>query len=323
MKVWRSLEEYPATSPYPVFTIGNFDGVHVGHRRIFEEVRRRAAAAGGMPLLLTFDPHPIRVFAPERAPKLLTPLPVKLELFEKAGMAGALVLPFTREFSRISPHDFAREILAGRLRAREVIVGDNFRFGYQHAGDVRALEQFGRELGFLVDDITPVRVRGHVASSSRIRQLLADGRLSAANRLLGRCFSVRGHIVPGRGIGRTQTVPTLNLEKYEEMLPAVGVYVTETVCNGLHARSVSNVGYSPTFDHRELGLETFLLDATPSPAAGQMEVLFWHRLRDEIKFPSAQTLKEQILRDVAAARKFFRLLPPSKLSSTEPQSRER
>jgi len=267
LNVWRSLDEYPAGLPYPVFTIGNFDGVHVGHRRILEEVCLRAAQAGGTPLLLTFDPHPIRVLAPDRAPKLLTPLAVKLGLFEQAGIAGALVLPFTPEFSRISPHQFAREIVVGRLGAREVIVGDNFRFGYQHAGD-----------------------------------------LSAANRMLGRCFSVCGRIVAGRGIGRAQTVPTLNLERYDEMLPAVGVYVTETVCDGLRAPSVSNVGYSPTFNHRDLGVETFLLDAAPAPAPSRMEVFFWRRLRDERKFSSAQALKEQILRDVAAARRFFRLL---------------
>ena len=308
MNVWRSLEEYPAGLPYPVFTIGNFDGVHVGHRRILEEVCLRAAQAGGTPLLLTFDPHPIRVLAPERAPKLLAPLPVKLELFEQAGIAGALVLPFTPEFSRVSPHEFAREIVVGRLGAREVIVGDNFRFGYQHAGDVRALEGFGRELGFVVDDLTPLRVRGQVVSSSRIRRLLEAGRLSAANRMLGRCFSVRGCIVAGRGIGRAQTVPTLNLERYEEMRPAAGVYVTETVCDGLRGPSVTNVGYSPTFNHRDLGVETFLLDATPAPAVGRMEVFFWRRLREERKFSSAQALKEQILRDVAAARRFFRLL---------------
>jgi riboflavin kinase/FMN adenylyltransferase len=308
LNVWRSLEEYPAGLPYPVFTIGNFDGVHLGHRRILEEVRWRAAQAAGTPLLLTFDPHPMRVLAPDHAPKLLTPLPVKLELFEQAGIAGALVLPFTPEFSRVSPHQFAREIVVGRLGAREVIVGDNFRFGYQHAGDVRALEEFGRELGLLVDDLRPVRVRGQVVSSSGIRRLLEQGRLSAANRMLGRCFSVCGRIVAGRGIGRAQTVPTLNLEWYGEMLPAVGVYVTETVCDGLRARSVTNVGYSPTFNHRDLGVETFLLDAAPAPAAGRMEVLFWSRLRQERKFPSALALKEQILRDVAAARRFFRLL---------------
>jgi riboflavin kinase/FMN adenylyltransferase len=306
LRVWRSLQEYPAGLPYPVFTIGNFDGVHVGHQRIFEEVRRRAEAAGGTPLALTFEPHPARVLAPEAALKLLSLLPVKLELLEQAGMAGAVVLPFTMGFSRLSPHDFARDVLAAPLGAREVIVGDNFRFGYRHTGDVHALEQFGRELGFQVDDVPPVRVRGRLASSSRIRQLLAQGRLAAANRLLGRCFSVRGRVVRGRGIGRTQTVPTLNLEEYTEVLPAVGVYVTETACDGVRANSVTNVGYSPTFDHRGLGVESFLLDATPPPVAEHMEIIFRHRLREEVKFPSAETLKAQIMRDIERARAYFR-----------------
>lgn len=308
MNIWRSLEEFPAELPYPVLTIGNFDGVHLGHRRIFEEARRRAAQGGGTPLVMTFDPHPARILAPERAPRLLTPLPIKLELFEKLGIAGVLVLPFTLEFSRLSPRRFAEEAVAGRIGAREVIVGDNFRFGYQHAGDVRALEEFGRQFGFLVDDVPALRLRGHVVSSSRIRRLLTEGRLSLGNRLLGRCFSVRGRVVPGRGIGRTQTVPTLNMEEYSEILPAVGVYVTETLCNGLRAISVTNVGYSPTFEVHRLRVESFLLEDVPPPNTQRMEVFFWHRLRDERKFPSAAALKAQILHDAAAARSFFRRL---------------
>ncbi len=308
MNVWRSLEEFPRALPYPVVTIGNFDGVHVGHQRILELVCRRAAEAGGAALLLTFDPHPARIVAPERAPRLLTPLPAKLELLEKAGAAGVLVLPFTPELSRRTPEQFAREILAERLGAREVIVGENFRFGHKHAGDVACLAELGRVLGFLVQTVTPVRMRGEVVSSSRIRQLLADGRVSLANRLLGRCFSVRGRIVPGRGIGRAKTVPTLNLEPYADLLPARGVYVTETVCDGMRGTSVTNVGHSPTIKARDLCVECFLLEGAPPPGASQMEVIFWHRLRDERKFPTPETLKAQILRDVDAARAFFRRL---------------
>ena len=308
MNIRRSLEKFPPALPYPVFTIGNFDGVHAGHQRILELVCRRASEAGGTALVLTFDPHPTRIVAPERAPRLLTPLPIRLELLEKAGAAGVLVLPFTAELSRLTPEQFARQILAERLGAREIIVGENFRFGHKHAGDVTCLAEFGCALGFLVQTVMPVRMRGEAVSSSRIRQLLAGGRISLANRLLGRCFSVRGRIVPGRGIGRAKTVPTLNLEPYADLLPARGVYVTETVCDGMRGISVTNLGHSPTIEARDLCVECFLLEGAPPPGARRMEVTFWRRLRDERKFPSPEELKAQILRDVEAARAFFRRL---------------
>lgn len=313
MKVWRSLDEFPSGLVAPVVTIGNFDGVHVGHQRILELVSRRAAQSGGTSLAITFDPHPTRIIAPTRAPRLLTPLAVKLQLIEKSAVDGVLVLPFTLELSRLTAETFAHRILKERVGATAIIVGENFRFGHKHAGDVRSLEQFGRDLGFDVDTVGPVRLRGDVVSSSRIRGLLAAGRMSLAGRLLGRCFSVRERIVPGRQVGRAQTVPTLNLAPYGEMLPARGVYVTETACDGVRSASVTNVGIRPTFDaagdgERELHVESFLLDATPPAEAKEMEVWFWRRLRDEKKFPSPEALRQQIMRDAANAQAFFRRL---------------
>ncbi len=309
MRVWRTLDEFPADGlPYPVFTIGNFDGVHIGHRRLLGLVRERAAQHRGTALVLTFEPHPLRIVSPARAPRLITPLPLKLELLEAQGVDGVVVLPFTREFSHKTPQEFARDVLAGGLRAREVVVGENFRFGHHHAGDVRALEHFGAELGFHVHAAGPVRVRGEMVSSSRVRQLVTAGNVSMAHRLLGHCFRVRGPIVPGRQIGRRQTVPTLNLGPYEELLPGRGVYISETVCDGVRGMSVTNVGTSPTFDGTELKVETYLLDATPSPHAAAMEVIFYRRIRDEVRFPTAEALKRQIVRDVETANRFFRRL---------------
>ena len=308
MSVWRSLEEFPGGLPYPVLTIGNFDGVHLGHRRILEIVCRRATEAGGTPLLLTFDPHPTHIVAPERVPRLVTSLPMKLALLEQAGLAGVLVLPFTRELSQLTPEQFTRQILTERLAAREIIVGGHFRFGHRQAGDVHALVDLGRRSGFAVKMVPAVRLRGQAVSSSRLRQLIAAGQLGPANRLLGRCFAVRGRIVPGRGIGRREAVPTLNLAPYADLLPACGIYVTETIYDGQRATSVTSVGYSPTFDVNELRVECFLLEAPPPPGASQMEVVFWHRLRDEVKFSSAEALKDQIARDIEAARTFFRRL---------------
>ena len=313
MYVWHHLEEFPGGFAHPVVTIGNFDGVHLGHQEILRETRRRAAQAGGVALVLTFDPHPLRILAPERAPRLLTPLPEKLRLLEQAGVFGVMAAQFTRDFSMLAPEEFVRQVLVERLGPREVVVGDNFRFGYRHAGDVRLLAELGRQAGFTVHDVAPVRVRGGVVSSSRIRDLLAGGRVPQANRLLGRCFSVRGYIVPGRGLGRAITVPTLNMEHYSEVLPAGGVYITETACDGVRSSSVTNIGHAPTFDgqHRELRLESFLLEATPPESAESMEVFFWRRLRDERKFPSPEHLKGQIMRDVERAQTFFRRLRSS------------
>jgi len=309
VKVWRSLNEFPAAAvPYPVFTIGNFDGVHIGHRKLLGLVRERAAQHGGTSLVLTFEPHPLRIVSPQRAPRLITPLDLKLELLEAQGVDGVVVLPFTREFSRLEPSQFARDVLAHGLHAREVVVGENFRFGHRHAGDVRALEHFGTEMGFHVHAVGPVRLRGEMVSSSRIRQLVSTGNVSMAHRLLGHCFRVQGAIVPGRQIGRRQTVPTLNLGQYDELLPGRGVYITETVCDGVQGRSVTNVGTSPTFDGTELKVETFMLDAVPPPHAAEMEVIFYRRIRDEVRFPTAEALKQQIIQDVETANRFFRRL---------------
>lgn len=309
MKIWRSLDQVPPGLPCPVVTIGNFDGVHAGHRRILEAARDQAASTGGAVVVLTFDPHPTRIIAPERAPRLLTPLPMKIEQLRNCGVNAVLVLPFTVELSRLSPEEFVRQVVVGRLGARRVVVGENFRFGHKQAGDVRGLEELGREIGFRVSTLGAVKVRGEVVSSSRIRKLLEEGRLSLANRLLGRCFSIRGRIVKGQGVGRRQTVPTLNLEDYAESLPARGVYITETSCDGGRSRSVTNIGYRPTFEEARNApvVESFVLQGPPPPAS-EMDVIFWRRLRDEKKFPSAEALKAQIQRDVKATESFFRRL---------------
>lgn len=320
MKVWRSLEEVPRGMPYPVVTIGNFDGVHLGHRRIIEIVRERAEREAGTSIVLTFDPHPGRVLAPHREFKLVTPTPSKLELFEKLGLDAAVVLPFTEAFSHLAPEEFVRHVLVKAIGAREVVVGDNFRFGYKHAGNVHLLEQLGRQMGFQADDVPPVKIRGGVVSSSRIRELLRQGNVALAGRLLGRCFSIRGRIVSGHRIGRSRTVPTLNLEPYAEMLPRDGVYITETACDGgPRAVSVTNVGQSPTFHLHELRVESFLLEGAPPPHASRMEVFFWARLRDELEFASAEALKAQILDDAARTRRFFRLLRREKGKATGAQ----
>ncbi len=310
LRVWRSLEEVERPLPHPVVTIGNFDGVHLGHQAILSALAKRAPETGGISLVLTFDPHPVRVLAPEREIHLLTPLAQKIALFEASGLETLLVLPFTLDLSRLSPEDFVRRVLVEGLGVKDVLVGENFRFGYRQAGNAELLSKLAARMGFRVELVAPVRMRGEVVSSTRIRNLIARGCVGLAARLLGRLYSVEGPIVPGRGIGRAKTVPTLNMAPYPELLPLSGVYITETESCGRRDLSVTNIGLNPTFGETVFHLESHLLEASPEgpePAPGQaMRVFFHRRIRDEMKFPSAEALRERIGRDIADAHRYFR-----------------
>ncbi|HUI43776.1 MAG TPA: bifunctional riboflavin kinase/FAD synthetase [Terriglobia bacterium] len=313
MQLIREIKELPEPLRASAVTIGNFDGVHLGHQSLLRRVVERARAAGCTAAVLTFDPHPTQVLAPERAPKLLTSPGEKARLIEGAGIDLMWVQAFTPEYSALSPEEFVEEVLVRGLRAKAVVVGPNFRFGHRHAGDVARLAELGRRAGFEVEIVEALQVRGHAVSSSRVRELAAFGRVRLAGRLLGRPFSVSGAIVPGMGIGREQTVPTLNLAPFDRQfprqLPKAGVYVTRTRVAGAEHESVSNVGRKPTFGEHELTVESFLLDYRDGHIeADEMEVQFLHRLRDERKFPDAATLKTQIIRDAQRALGLFRRL---------------
>ena len=305
MRVLRSLDQLTAPLPAPALTIGNFDGVHAGHRRILASVAEEARAAGGTAVAMTFHPHPARVLAREALP-LLTTLEQRLLLLEESGIAVALVLEFTRELSQLAPRAFIEEIVCRRLGTRVVCVGENFRFGHHQAGDVRLLEELARELGFTVRIIPPVVVNGQVASSSLVRRLVAEGDVAAAAALLGRPFALTGEIFPGAGRGLEIGFPTLNLRPEQECTPGHGVYVTESLVGGKLHPSATNVGVRPTFESGPAVVETHLLDFAGKFKGGEVEVRFHERLRREQKFPSAEALREQIARDVNAARQFFK-----------------
>ena len=308
MRIIRDLHELEPLRRPSVVTVGNFDGVHLAHQRLLQSVVETGRQTGAVAAAVTFEPHPSRVLAPERAPKLLTPLERKVRLIEQQGIDLLVVLPFTRDFSRLSPLEFVRQVLAEKLRAAAVVVGPNFRFGHGQAGDVALLTELGREHGFRTEVLPVVEVRGERVSSSRIRELLSEGRASAAGRLLGRPFAVYGPVVRGIGVGRKQTVPTLNLAPYEEQLPKRGVYVTQTKVGRETYESVTNVGHKPTFGEHRLTVESFLLNFSGEIKETAMEVEFLHRLRDEMKFPSPAALKTQIEQDARRSVKFFRLL---------------
>jgi riboflavin kinase/FMN adenylyltransferase len=309
IRIFRSLDETPADFGPSALTIGNFDGVHLGHCAIASRVAAAAAERGWNPSVLTFDPHPTRVIVSSRAPKLMTLPEERCRLMAEAGIRQALILPFTPEIARLSPEEFARRILAEKLGAKAVLVGDNFRFGQKQAGDIHTLAELGRKYGFEAGVVPAVTRNGETVSSSAIRRAVEAGRMARARHMLGRPFSLTGSVVRGHGVGSKQTVPTLNLAPDTEVLPATGVYVTRTtsLADGRSWPSVSNIGYRPTFDGGHLSIETFLL-APLDESPQRIRVEFLRRLREERKFETPAALKAQILRDAALAAKFHRRL---------------
>ncbi len=311
---YRALDQVPAGFGPSALTIGNFDGVHRGHTRILREVVEIARARSWKAVALTFDPHPTKIVAPERAPRLLTTLATRLALLEDCGLDAVLVLPFTAQVARLAPEEFVRGILVESLHARAIVVGGNFRFGRGQAGNVETLQTCGARYGFEVRIVEPVVVRGKIVSSSLLRRLIAEGSVSRATKILGRPFALEGRVIRGHGVGAKQTVPTLNLAPDTELLPARGVYSTCTrdLDSARSWPSVTNIGYRPTFGGTDLSIETFLLRPLAGSDPVRLSLEFWRRLRDEKKFPTPADLRQQIFRDVAATEKLFHRLQGSR-----------
>ena len=290
-----------------VLAIGSFDGIHLGHQAVLRATVERARALKAVPTALTFDPSPRKVLRPDTAPLQLSTIAQRLAWFSSLGLEAAVVLPFTLELSHLSPEEFVLQILVRDLRIKAVFVGENFRFGHKQAGDVTRLRELGAEHGFDVVVLPPVVYRGEVISSTIVRREVAEGDVSHAGRLLGRPFVLTGEVVQGTGSGRRFTFPTLNLSSEQGLLPGRGVYITRACLDGERRshRSVTNIGMRPTFDGSALSVETHLLDTHLAATPKQMELRFWHRLRDEKKFNGPEELRAQIARDIAAANKFF------------------
>jgi riboflavin kinase/FMN adenylyltransferase len=305
----------PQADMKTALTIGNFDGVHLGHRRLIQRVLHLAREHDLMPALLTFDPHPARVLAPERAPRLLTTLEQRTKLIQAEGIAHIEVLPFTAATARLTAEEFVKEIVVGKLSARAIVVGHNFRFGNKAAGNVAVLHDLGHTYGFETDELDAVTWRGTTISSSVIRACVQAGEVSRACRMLGRAYTLEGEVVHGHGVGSKKTVPTLNLNTAAEVLPAVGVYITRTsdLTEASRWNSVTNVGYRPTFGSEDrLSIETFLLEPLVGATPRGIKVEFLKRLREERKFDSAESLKKQILHDVGRAQTYFRRCPQNR-----------
>ena len=304
MEIIRDLEAL-ARHPYPVTAIGNFDGVHLGHRAILKAAIDRARAAGGTAFALTFDPLPAKLLAPARAPRLILAPDDKLELLRLSGIDGAIVLNFTLELSLLSPRDFVRDCLRGKIGVREVVVGHSVSFGHNRAGNAAMMVELGREFGFDTDVVGPVKIGGIKVSSTRVRELIGAGDLRGAARLLGRYHFLSGPVVRGRGRGRTIGYPTANLDCQTECIPPDGVYAARVILGDGAYPSIANIGMRPTFSESTRSIEAHIFDFTRDIYGTRIKLELIERIRPERKFDNADALKAQIALDLSKAREIL------------------
>jgi riboflavin kinase / FMN adenylyltransferase len=291
---------------HPVLALGNFDGLHRGHMKIIERVRRVASERGATAVAMTFDPHPPRVVRPDKAPPLLMTKTQRLEALERAGVDGVAVVRFTSELSRWDPETFVRTVLVEWLHVAEVWVGANFLFGHDRAGNFSSLRGLGSRYGFRAEKIDPVRYKDFVVSSTRIRRLISEGRVDEASALLGHPYTIDGTVVEGSHRGRDLGFPTANLATGNELIPPHGVYATTVRLDGVIYPSITNVGIRPTFDDEpRTVIETHLLDVERDLYGRTLRLGFVQRLRDERRFESVDLLKAQVGADVQKARTLF------------------
>ena len=290
---------------HPVLALGNFDGLHRGHLKIIERVKRGAAEHGGTPMAMTFDPHPPRVVRPDKAPPLLMTKPQRLEALHRAGIACVAVVRFTREFSQWDPETFVRTVLVDWLHVSEVWVGANFLFGRGRAGNFSLLRTLGQQYGFRADKIDPVRYKDFVVSSTRIRRLVTEGRVDEAGALLGHSYYVDGTVIEGRKRGRELGFPTANIATDNELLPPHGIYATVLDVDGVVHAGLTNIGTRPTFDESDVTVETYLLKYSGDLYGKRVRLSFVQRLRDERRFEDVDALRAQMQADERWAERLF------------------
>ncbi len=307
MQVLRSIPEL-AQIPGPVFlAIGVFDGVHLGHQAVISTAARHAAEAGGTAVVVTFDPHPAKILRPEKSPRLLTATQHKISLIRGLGVSHLLVLRFDRELASTLPENFVRQLVESARPLREICVGQEWSFGKNRAGNLALLKKLGAELGFNVVGVEPVTSQEKIISSTAIRQAVETGDFAAARRMLGRDYTILGTVEEGKHLGRSLGFPTANLSAHSEQFPPNGVYAAEGILNGKTVRGVVNLGVRPTVDDGSLQrvLEFHLFDFDRDLYGEDVELRFLQYLRPEQKFENLAGLREQIARDVGAARSIF------------------
>jgi len=303
------LEDITAPFNNAVITIGNFDGVHIGHQALFHEVIEKADAVGGTSVAMTFEPHPLRVLQKNDRLPLITLVEQKTELIERSGLDVLICIPFTREFAAMSARAFIEDLLVGTIGMKAIVVGEDYTFGRNREGDIDLLRKFAAEFDYEVivaDWITAARGHEHRISSTRIRDLIMEGRMKQAQKMLGRLYQIRGKVVTGRDRGgKLLGIPTANINLHDELCPKSGIYAV-TVDHGSNTyKGVANIGYSPTFDDHQFTVEVHILDFERRIYGDDIRVNFVQRIRDEKKFTSIDQLKDQIHKDIAVAREIL------------------
>ncbi len=306
MQIIHECSQIPQNLPFPVLTLGNFDGVHRGHQALLARVCQRATLLGGTSIVVTFDPHPLKILAPEKCPPLITTTQQKIRLLERYGIALTCCFSFTREFANQEAEEFVEEILYKRIRVKEVYVGYDFAFGKGRKGTPELLKTMGTRLDFHVEVVNPVQAEGEIVSSTRIRHLIRRGAMQEASQFLGRPYALEGKVVPGFQQGRELGFPTANVIPFNDLIPANGVYVTETYYQNRCYASITNIGTNPTFQRDQRRIETHLFDFHGQLYDQEIEMAFLAKIRDEQAFPSVTALVEQIKQDIAYAKEFFR-----------------
>lgn len=308
MGVFYSLSEIERPFKKAVITIGNFDGVHVGHKAIFDRIRQLAQEMDGESVVVTFDPHPLAVVHSTSIPPppMINSLEQRLELVSEYGIDHVVVIPFSAEFSRIRAQDFVEGILCRYLGMKAIIIGHDYAFGYKREGNLELLLRMSKELNFRVVRMDAVELEGERVSSTTIRRLIKEGGVEKVRKFLGRPFQMRGKVVPGRKVGAALLgFPTANLETGSEIMPGQGVYVVEVILRGKTYAGVCNVGYNPTFGLDRLSVEAYLFDFNENIYGERIQINFLQKLRNELKFASVEALSEQITRDIERARAYF------------------
>jgi len=292
----------------PVLTIGNFDGVHKGHLALFEKVKQIANAISGQSVVMTFDPHPIKIMKPGNGPPLITPIRQKLRLISDAGIDVIFCIPFTKQFGSISAQDFVRDILVDRIGVREIVVGYDYNFGSGRRGDINLLQDMSKELGFKVHVVEPIYLDKTLVSSTSVRDLVQEGDLAEVKRLLGRDYQILGIVTKGAGRGaRVLGIPTANLSPVDELIPKGGVYAVKVDMDSGSYYGVCNIGNNPTFGGNVLSIETHLLGFSENILGKELTIKFLHRLREEKTFVNEDELADQIMKDITKARELFGL----------------
>lgn len=303
MIILRGLDALKEKYKDVILTIGNFDGVHRGHQKIFKLVVDKARALHGTAMAMTFDPHPVRILVPEKGTRVLTPFDEKARLMELYGIDVLLCIRFTKEFSNTKPDDFIKDMIVDRIGAREVIVGHNYTFGKGKKGTTELLRRRGKKYGISVEVVRSVRLFRDTVSSSRIRSLLGRGRVCEASWLLGRPYMIEGRVIRGAGRGgKLLNVPTANLAVRNELIPREGVYAVKVSYSGRLFDCVANIGKNPTFGNAHMSYEIHIFDFSEDILGRDLKVYFIDRIRDEKTFPDLPTLKESIMKDIRRAK---------------------